>query len=274
MRTRTYADDPMEWLTSEARCRGAAIRAKRWFFLSCLGLLVIMLSGCNALDRVADVGAAPRLAAVQDPSFIPASAPVRMPMPLPSYNERQANSLWQTGARAFFRDQRASRVGDILTIVIALDEKAELENESTRSRTNSDTANLDSIYGFESKLKGWFPDAVNPTSLVDMGSSTSNNGRGSVDRSEKINLRVAATITQVLPNGNLVLGGRQQINVNFEQRELTVSGVIRPEDISSENTVSYDQIAEARISYGGRGQIQDVQQPRYGSQVFDIIMPF
>ena len=237
---------------------------------SCL----VMLSACNAVDRLAEVGSPPRMAPVQDPSIIPASAPVRMPMPLPTYQERQPNSLWQTGARAFFRDQRAARVGDILTVVIELDEKAELANETERSRTNSDKANLDNIYGFESRLKAFFPDAVDPSSLVNMGSSTSNNGKGSVDRSEKIKLRVAATITQVLPNGNLVLGGRQQINVNFEQRELLISGVIRPEDISSENTVNYDQIAEARISYGGRGQIQDVQQPRYGSQVFDIVMPF
>jgi flagellar L-ring protein precursor FlgH len=118
------------------------------------------------------------------------------------------------------------------------------------------------------------PEALSPAALAAVGSNVKNEGKGTVDRSEKINLRVAATITQLLPNGNMVLAGRQQMTVNYDLRELVVTGVIRPEDISSENTVSYDQIAEARIAYGGRGQLQDMQQPRYGSQLLDIVMPF
>jgi len=133
---------------------------------------------------------------------------------------------------------------------------------------------LTNFLGYESHLHNLLPDAVSPTSVISGGSTSASNGKGSVDRSEKINLRVAATITQVLPNGNLVLAGKQQVTVNYDLRELLVTGVIRPEDISSENTVTYDQIAEARISYGGRGHIQDVQQARYGQQIFDILMPF
>lgn len=239
-----------------------------------LTALLGVLPGCNAMSRLNDVGSAPRLASVQDPSRLAGQKPVAMPMPAPSMDARQPNSLWMTGSRAFFRDQRASRVGDILTVVIRLDEKAELKNESKRERSNSDDANLTNFLGYETQLINWLPDAVDPTTLVKMGSTTSNEGKGKVDRSEKINLRVAATVTQILPNGNMVLAGRQQMVVNYDLRELQVSGVIRPEDISSENTVNYDQIAEARIAYGGRGHIQDIQQARYGSQVFDILMPF
>jgi len=241
------------------------------------GLLLVTLftlGGCNAFGRLNEVGSSPKLASVQDPSRLAGVTPVSMPMPAPILTERQPNSLWQTGSRAFFRDQRAGRVGDILTVIISIDEKAELENETKRSRSNTDDADLTKFLGYEMSLSEFFPEAITPSNIVSMGSTTSNEGKGSVDRSEKINLRIAATITQVLPNGNFVLAGKQQMVVNYDMRELKISGVIRPEDISSENTVKYDQIAEARVSYGGRGHIQDVQQPRYGSQIYDILMPF
>lgn len=235
---------------------------------------LLMLCGCNALSRISAIGQSPQMAAVQDPSRIPGKQPVRMPMPAPDLRVTQANSLWKTGSRAFFRDQRASRVGDILTVVISVDEKASLSNETKRERTNSEDANITNLMGLESQLTKFLPEALTPEALAKIGSNVSNEGKGTVDRSEKINLRVAATITQVLPNGNFVIAGRQQMTVNFDMRELVVTGVIRPEDIGSENTISYDKIAEARISYGGRGQLQEMQQPRYGSQLLDIVMPF
>src|SRR3546814_10823079 len=123
-------------------------------------------------------------------------------------------------------------------------------------------------------LNDVFPEGVDGSNLLNLGSNASNVGSGTVDREEEINLRVAAVITQKLPNGNMVLYGRQEVCVNFEVREVVVGGVIRAADITSSNTISYDQMAEARISYGGRGQITDVQQPRLGSQVLDVIMPF
>ncbi len=232
------------------------------------------LAGCNAYDRLSSIGDTPRLAAIEDPTKAPGYVPVRMPMPAPSLGERQPNSLWHTGARAFFQDQRAGRVGDILTVVVTINDQAQLANETKRSRDNSNSANLTNALGFESHLHNWFPKAVDPTSLIDTGSTTSNDGKGSIARQEQIDVRVAATIVQVLPNGNFVVQGKQQVSVNYDMRELNISGVIRPQDIASDNTITYDKIAEARIEYGGRGLVADVQQPRYGDQLFDILMPF
>ncbi|MCR9256854.1 MAG: flagellar basal body L-ring protein FlgH [Alphaproteobacteria bacterium] len=237
-------------------------------------LLGATLAGCNAFGRIADIGKAPELSQITNPVQQPAYTPVSLPMPAPKPTVRQANSLWNQGSRAFFADQRASEVGDLITVVVAIDDEAELSNSTTRTRTNSEDLGIDGFFGYEGLFGQVLPDAVVPGSLVDTDSATSNVGTGVIDREEEINVRVAAIITQKLPNGNMVLFGRQEVRINFEVRELIVAGVIRPEDISSTNTIDYDRLAEARISYGGRGQITDVQQPRYGTQVLDILLPF
>lgn len=232
------------------------------------------LSGCGAMDRLANIGKAPELSKIEDPTRAAGYQPVSLPMPAPVVATRQANSLWQEGSRAFFKDQRASDVGDIITVVISIDDSAAVDNETTRTRTNSDTAALNGLFGFENNLADVLPEGVTGSNLVDLGSTTSNVGTGKVDRTEAISLRIAGVVTQKLPNGNMVVYGRQEVRVNFEVREVVVGGVIRAADITSSNTISYDQMAEARISYGGHGQLTDVQQPRYGSQVLDVIMPF
>jgi len=242
--------------------------------MTLLATAVISLAACNALDRVSEIGDTPKMASIEDPTHQPGYTPVKMPMPSPNLVESQPNSLWHTGARAFFRDQRAGRVGDILTVVVTINDQAQIANETKRSRANSDTAGASSLLGFETKLNKILPNAVKPSSLLDTTSALSNDGKGSIARQEQIDLRVAAEIIQVLPNGNLVVQGKQQVGVNFDVRELTISGIIRPQDISSLNTITYDQIAEARIEYGGKGSINDVQQPRYGDQLLDIVMPF
>lgn len=242
--------------------------------LTLLTSVVLSLAACNAFDRVSEIGDAPKLSSIEDPTHSAGYVPVKMPMPPPSLAESQPNSLWHTGARAFFRDQRAGRVGDILTVVVTINDQAQIANETKRSRANSDTATMPNLLGFESKLSKILPSAVKASSLVDTTSALSNDGKGSVTRQEQIDLRIAAEIIQVLPNGNLVVQGKQQVGVNFDMRELTISGIIRPQDISSTNSITYDQIAEARIEYGGKGSIQDVQQPRYGDQLLDVIMPF
>jgi len=235
----------------------------------------ILLSACaGTVDKIKHIGQPPELDPIVVPPGIAAGAPVIVPQPAPETQPPQANSLWQAGSRSFFRDPRAAKVGDLLTVQIDIGDQAKIANTTTRSTKAAENASAPNLLGLESRLKGVLPDAVDPTSLVNLGSDSSNTGSGTVDRSENINLTVAAVVTQVLPNGNLVIQGQQEVRVNNEVRELSVSGVVRPEDISNANTIKHTQIAEARISYGGRGQLTDVQQPRYGQQFFDIVWPF
>jgi len=239
-----------------------------------IGAMTVALSGCNMLNRLAEVGHEPPLTQIQNPVQNPNYRPVSLPMPEEADRHREPNSLWRHGARAFFKDQRAARVGDLLTVLISISDKAELNNTTTRSRTNTDDASVAAFLGYESSLSRVLPETIDPGNLLDIDSATSNKGTGTIDRDETIELKIAALITQRLPNGNLVLTGRQEVRVNYEVRQLQVAGVIRPEDIKADNTISYEKIAEARISYGGKGHISDFQQPRYGSQIIDVIFPF
>jgi flagellar L-ring protein FlgH len=237
--------------------------------------LALTLGACGAGDRLKNVGQAPALSAIDNPTAQPGYRPVQMPMPAPQPVHYASNSLWQTGSRAFFKDQRAARVGDIMTVRVRITDKAEIENQTKRQRTNSENLGINAVGGFEAAAAAKIlPGAADLSKLVDAGSTSSSSGSGSVDRSEQLATNVAAVVTQVLPNGNLVIEGRQEIRVNFEIRELIVAGIVRPEDIGSDNTIDSTKIAEARIAYGGRGQITDVQQPRYGQQVLDIVLPF
>lgn len=241
-----------------------------------IGLMSVSLAACGTADRLKNIGKAPALSAIENPTAQKGYKPVQMPMPTPTPVNYSPNSLWQTGSRAFFKDQRANRVGDILTVEVSITDSAKLDNTSKRSRTNSDNVGLAGSIG--TQIASVIPNALigngDPSSLAEATSDSSSEGSGEIDRSEAITVTVAAVVLQVLPNGNLVIEGRQEIRVNFEVRELLVAGIVRPEDISSSNTIASEKIAEARIAYGGRGQLTDVQQPRYGQQVMDIILPF
>ncbi len=233
-----------------------------------------MLGGCSTADRISNIGKAPEMASIANPVTAPEYQPVSLPMPTPEHVKPQKNSLWQSNRVTFFKDQRASDIGDIITVMIDIEDEATLENESERSRSSGENAGLDSFLGLEQSLDRVLPEAVNNASLADFNSNSTHTGSGSIEREDEIKLRMAALITQLLPNGNMVIHGKQEVLVNFEKRVLKIDGVIRPQDISTDNTVSYDQIAEARIVYGGEGQITDMQQPRYGQQLYDIIFPF
>ncbi|MBL4639567.1 MAG: flagellar basal body L-ring protein FlgH [Kordiimonadaceae bacterium] len=255
-----------------------------------MGLLIVSLSACGAAGRIADIGKPPELTPIKDIKAPAAQRSISLPMPITKPARYQANSLWRTGARAFFKDQRASKIGDILTVNIAISDSASIGNTSSRARTTAETAGLTNFLGLEQGIRslvhGSAPvnadgtaatdnrPTVDPATLVGADSTTSYNGTGAVNRSEAINMVIAAIVTDVLPNGNLVIQARQEVRVNFEKREMLLAGIIRPEDISSTNEISHTKIAEARISYGGKGQITDVQQPRYGTQLYDIIFPF
>jgi flagellar L-ring protein precursor FlgH len=185
-----------------------------------------------------------------------------------------ANSLWRTGARAFFGDQRARRIGDILTVSIRIEDRAQTSNTTSRSRTNDITGGVTNFFGLENSLGRAFPGGFDPQSLVGVEGSSNANGTGSVSRSERVDLTIAAVVTDVLSNGNLVIQGRQEVRTNREVRELTVAGIVRPEDISSANTIAHTQIAEARISYGGRGDISRVQATPAAQSLVERFSPF
>jgi flagellar L-ring protein precursor FlgH len=243
-----------------------------------------LLSACSAMDRLSEIGTGPQFAPLnvpvtQDSRYASMGQPFTPQPPaslsIPPYGEpASTNSLWRAGSRSFFRDPRASRVGDIITVNISVADTAKLSNSTARSRANSDDASLNNFFGLEGQLNKILPSDGDAANLVKMGSNTSNQGAGTVDRSEAINMTLAAVVTQILPNGNLIIGGHQQVRVNSELRDLQVSGVVRTEDISNANTINLAQIAEARVSYGGRGTVSDVQKPRYGSEIYDTLMPF
>jgi flagellar L-ring protein FlgH len=233
--------------------------------------LAAFTCGCAAIERLRGIGDQPPLATISNPTAAAGYKPVQMPMPAPQPAIYQPNSLWRTGSRAFFKDQRAHQIGDILTVTVNITDKAVMENETQRSRKNSEDSGITDFFG---KPKVPIMNTPVPTRIFTGDSSSSSDGKGSVNRNEALMTNVAAVVTQVLPNGNLVVEGKQEVRVNFEIRELIVAGIVRPEDIQSDNTIDSSKIAEARIAYGGRGQITDVQQPRYGQQVLDVLLPF
>src|SRR6185312_8495491 len=228
-------------------------------------------SGCSSIDRLSQIGEKPKLTEIENPTTQPGYKPVQMPMPKPEQASYNANSLWRNGSRAFFRDQRAARVGDLLTVTVNITDKANLQNETQRSRTSKENSNITDFLGAKTITQ---PNKILPGNLLATDSTSQADGKGSVNRQESLTTNVAAVVTQVLANGNLVVEGKQEIRVNYEIRELIVAGVVRPEDIQSDNTIDSSKIAQARIAYGGRGQITDVQQPRYGQQVMDVLLPF
>jgi flagellar L-ring protein precursor FlgH len=229
-------------------------------------LAATALAGCGTAERLSRVGQNPAMSPVSSPTQHADYRPVTMPMPTPMLLEPAANSLWRPGARAFFKDQRAKQVGDVLTVVVNIqNERAQLSQQTSRTRNNSEGVSIPNVFGIG---------ALQTDPGLDATSNSNSTGTGAIARSENINLRLAATILQLLPNGNMAVSGRQEVRVNGELRELLVAGVIRPEDIRADNTIAWDKIAEARVSYGGRGTITDVQSPRYGQQIFDILFPF
>jgi flagellar L-ring protein precursor FlgH len=234
--------------------------------LACVG------SGCSAVNRLSQIGETPKLTSIDNPTTQPGYKPVSMPMPKPETVSYNPNSLWRNGSRSFFKDQRAHQIGDLLTVTVNITDQANFNNETQRDRTSKEDSGITDFIG--AKTLGAGAQMVLPVRVLTADGTSQFDGKGSVQRKEALQTNVAAVVTQVLPNGNLVVEGKQEIRVNFEMRELIVAGVVRPEDIQSDNTIDSTKIAQARISYGGRGQISDFQQPPYGQQVMDVLLPF
>lgn len=240
-------------------------------------LVLAALAPLAACSTVKEAVRGPELAPVGYPAaLVPREqnvlplASAREPLPQPA----SSNSLWRTGARAFFNDQRASRVGDIVTVLIDIDDSAKTTNATASSRTSGTKAGVPHLLGLESSLGKILPGAFDPANAIETNSTASNAGNGSVNRAEKISLTIAAIVTGVLPNGNMTIQGVQEVRTNAELRQLTVAGIVRPEDISSANTIKHTQIAEARISYGGRGDISRVQKTPAGQSLLERFSPF
>jgi len=236
--------------------------------LLCLGLL---LSGCGALTKLSEVGRPPAMTPSSDPTKDPNWRPMSLPMPARQPPPNEPDSLWRTGSRAFFKDQRAAQVGDVITIVVNMNDAATLNNVTSATRASGESAGMPQFFGMQALLPS---NIVDPSKLMSLSSGNNNVGTGQIKRNEAVTLSVAGVVTQVLPNGNLVVAARQEFRVNDELRQIQVTGVIRTQDITSENTVQSNQIAEARIEYGGRGQLTDIQTPRWGQQMMDILLPF
>ena len=239
-------------------------------------LITTFLSGCNTWSRLTEIGKEPDISPITNPLEAQNYQPVTQPTPPKAAEEYSGiNSLWRKGSSGFFQDQRASKVGDIITVNISAKDTASLKNKTEQTRdTNKDSVNVNALAGYEKYAKDYLPDAVDVATLFDIKSDHEVTGEGKIDRSEKIDMTMAAVVTQVLPNDNLVIEGTQEIRVNYELRQLTVRGIIRRADISSANVIDSNKIAELRVSYGGRGTVSDMQQPRYGRQLIDIISPF
>lgn len=227
------------------------------------------LTACAGFDGPLN---GPDLSGVADPSDQTEARTVTMPMPVDYPPMSSPNSLWEANKRSFFRDQRANQVGDILTVVIDISDQARLRNTTRRQRQTEDSFEAGALFGAPQFLENNLPDVWEPR--ADLDSTSESRGTGEINRNEQINLRIAAVVTDRLPNGNFVIAGRQEVRVNSELRELRIAGVIRPEDITNTNTIPYFKVAEARIAYGGRGTITKVQTPRYGQRLYEFVVPF
>lgn len=235
------------------------------------------LSACGIAGKMDHLGKPPTMSKMQEvtaPEFEPTladrGADGRVPGKSPDQEPPQSASLYRAGSAGLFADQRARRLGDIVTVKINVADKADLGDTTTRTRSGSENVGIANLLGLEKVL----PKATDPTKLVGGKTDSSSTGNGTTQRSEQINMTMAAIVTKVLPNGNLYIQGKQEIRVNFELREFVLTGIIRPQDIAADNSIQHSQIAEARVSYGGRGQLTDVQQARYGQQIFDALFPF
>jgi flagellar L-ring protein precursor FlgH len=234
--------------------------------------VAVLSTSCSTFDRLKMIGQTPPLSPVDDPTAKPGYKPVQMPMPTPQPASYNPNSLWRNGSRAFFKDQRAHQVGDILTVKVNINDTAEFQDQTQITHTATEDSGISNFIGANTIANP--AKAVLPGRLLTADSNSQSNANGSINRQDQLLTNVAAVVTQLLPNGNLVIEGKQEIRLNSEMRQLLVAGVVRPEDIDSDNTIELPKIAEARVAYGGKGTLSNIQEPHYGQQTLDVLLPF
>ena len=228
------------------------------------------LSGCASVHEAMD---GPKMSGMGYPAaLVPQQQ--QMLQPLPERTPASANSLWRIGARTFFNDQRARTVGDIVTVLVTIDDSAQTSNSTSGSRSNAYNAGTPTVFGLESYLGKALPAGYDPAKALANSSTATDSGSGTIKRSEKISVTIAAIVTGVLPNGNLIIQGTQEVRTDRELRQLSVSGIARPEDISAENTIKHSQLAEARISYGGRGDQSEMVKTPAAQAMIERFSPF
>jgi flagellar L-ring protein FlgH len=248
--------------------------SKRTVLLRCalLSTVALVSSSCSTIEQLKHLGETPPLSPVKNPISEPGYKPVQMPMPTPQPASYNPNSLWRNGSRAFFNDQRAHQVGDILTVKVNINDTAEFQDQTQLQRSTTEDSEITNFIGANTITNP--AKAVLPGSLLTSNGNTQMNGNGTINRQDQLVTNVAAVVTQVLPNGNLVIEGKQEIRLNQEMRELLIAGVVRPEDIESDNTIELPKIAEARVAYGGKGTLTNIQTAPWGQQVTNVILPF
>lgn len=230
--------------------------------LAVLFPVLAVVAGCQTID---DVGRAPAMSPIGS-GLEYGKTPEMALYPREPRVPSSGYSLWRDSQSALFKDARAMNVGDILTVSIAFNDSASFDNKTDRKRVNDSGIHLTGNYDVDGA-------GGEASAGLGFGSNTSTKGDGTIERSETLDLRIAAVVTGVLENGNLVISGSQEVRVNQELRILNIAGIVRPRDVSANNTISYDKIAEARISYGGRGRLSEVQQPPWGQQLVDKFSP-
>ncbi len=242
---------------------------------------LFLLSGCAIPEKLATLNEPPKLSRIQNPTQLPGYQPVSMPMPVPvqRLDHKVGGSLWRLGSRAFFKDQRAHKVGDIVTVTIKIDQKESIEMKPTITKTQTGSTSIASALGLGKELKRLLPnggtgDGTDGNKLVDTSSSPSLSGNAKYEVTDKFEFKIAANIIQILPNGNLVIHGRQEIRLVEEVREIELMGVVRKEDVASDNSIDQNKIAQLRISYGGRGELTNMQGFSWGQKLINTVMPF
>jgi flagellar L-ring protein precursor FlgH len=239
-----------------------------------LPILIAALLPLAACASVSSTVNTPTLSPISYPApFVAKSGPGIGQRDESQARAASANSLWRNGSRNFFNDQRASKVGDILQVSVQIADTAQLANETVANRTASAQAGFKNLFGLETVLLHALP-GLSTSNLINSTSALASDGKGSVNRSETINTVISAVITGVLPNGNLTIEGDQEVLVNNEMRRVAIAGIVRPQDITSTNTISNAQIAQARIEYGGKGQLTQIQKSPSANALAAQYSPF